>query len=250
MQTVTPKNIDEHRAQILESIKLIAKDEGKPPGMQKFQRITGIGKHSWYPNLWLRWGDALKDAGFSPQTLSQKIPASILAEHYVELIRKLGRIPLSGETRLESQNNENFPSHSVFSRIGNVGLLRLAKQHCQGKEDLKGVLDICDNALKNIPAERVDDSAVLTDVSAGCVYLMKLGKHYKIGRTKSLMRRDKELKVEMPVPPETVHSIETDDPSGVEAYWHRRFDAKRVNGEWFSLDSSDVRAFRRWKKIF
>ena len=89
----------------------------------------------------------------------------------------------------------------------------------------------------------------LNAVATGFVYMMKSGKYYKIGKTNSIDRRQYEIGLQLAEGLEPIHSIETDDPSGIEAYWHNRFKDKRMNGEWFNLDASDVRAFRLRKKF-
>ena len=83
----------------------------------------------------------------------------------------------------------------------------------------------------------------------GEVYLFKSGRYYKIGKTNDTVRRGNEIRIQLPEKTEMIHSIKTDDLSGVEAYWHRRFKSKRMNGEWFDLNSSDVKAFKRWQRI-
>jgi len=90
------------------------------------------------------------------------------------------------------------------------------------------------------------DEQTSTEI-VGFVYMMTHGRHYKIGKTNATGRREYELAIQLPEKLSTVHVIKTDDPDGIEGYWHKRFAAKRANGEWFSLDSADVMAFKRRK---
>jgi hypothetical protein len=98
-------------------------------------------------------------------------------------------------------------------------------------------------------------SAATTDTNlptaTGYVYLLKYGRgrDYKIGRTRNPLRREGQVALELPDELEPIHYIKTDDPRGIESYWHARFRTKRKRGEWFALTADDVRAFKRWKRI-
>jgi hypothetical protein len=75
--------------------------------------------------------------------------------------------------------------------------------------------------------------------------MLKAGRYYKVGRSNSVGRREYELGLQLPQRATLVHEIRTDDPPGIEEYWHRRFATRRANGEWFELLPEDIAAFRR-----
>lgn len=86
----------------------------------------------------------------------------------------------------------------------------------------------------------------------GYVYLIKHGsrREYKIGKTVNPLRREGEIALQLPEKLEPIHYIQTDDPSGIETYWHTRFCDKRKQGEWFALSPEDIRIFKKWKRIY
>jgi hypothetical protein len=238
-----------NKQQILEEMKRAFSNGDDAPGWQAFERETGLRKSDWYPHIRLRWGDALVEAGYAPNLFQARTSDEVLIEKYIGLVRELRRFPVEGEIRRKAKGDTAFPSHSAFNRFGGKQkLVATIAAYCGKTSGFEDILTLCveqENSLTRSPKEQQREARVAT----GFVYLMKSGPHYKIGHTKSIGRRTSELAIKIPVPPKAVHSIETDDPAGVEAYWHRRFADKRGEGEWFALSPDDVSAFKRWKRI-
>lgn len=173
-----------------------------------------------------------------------------LLESYARLAQRLARLPLQGELILERKKNPSFPSEKTFRRFrGKDNLLNAVTRFCQSNSGFDDVEALCEGKLNEYNREAASLPMAKSKITTGFVYLMKSGRHYKIGRTNSVGRREWELGIKIPIPPKTIHYVETDDPVGVEAYWHRRFDNKRGEGEWFDLSADDVLAFKRWKRI-
>src|SRR5262245_45298090 len=121
---------------------------------------------------------------------------------------------------------------------------RQTRCHCRTRGDFSDVLGMCEavsRAGPRSPAKRDEEPEM------GFVYLFKSGRHYKIGKSNAAGRREREVALQLPERTTTVHTIRTDDPAGIESYWHRRFEPKRLNGEWFDLSAADVKAFKRRK---
>lgn len=95
-------------------------------------------------------------------------------------------------------------------------------------------------------AEEERRAAQSVRTTAGYVYLLKEvnGIHHKIGRTINPKNRLKTFSVKLPYQVEYVHVIQTDDMYTLEYELHTRYASKRVDGEWFLLDETDIAEIR------
>ncbi len=235
------------REAIIREIQSLAKRDGKPPGRRRFEAVTGVAMHDWYGRYWARWGDALRDAGLEANDYQEAIPEDELLAIYLRVVIDLKHVPSDGELRLYGRQIDGFPGHSTFrNRLGHKQvllrkLLAYAREH-RVSADIEAEIDA---AIK--PTDSAAPEISTEPVITGYVYLLKSGRYYKVGKAVAPDRRRYEIGLQLPEKTEAVHSIETDDPSGIEVYWHHRFRDKRLNGEWFDLTRDDVRAFKRRK---
>lgn len=233
------------KAHILDEIRRTAEANGGAPlGRSRFQCETGIREADWYGKHWRTWGEAVTEAGYTPNELQPAFSEDYLLAKLIELIRELGRFPVAADVRMKARRDADFPSHNVFERLG--GKASRAKrllEYCSRVGEHDDVLALCAPLAEKAKHTDPDAQANLGDV--GFVYLMKCGRYYKIGHTNSIGRREYELSIQMPERAKVLHKIKTDDPPGIEEYWHKRFAEKRMNGEWFHLSPAEVSAFRR-----
>ncbi|NIV32750.1 MAG: hypothetical protein GWN58_25880 [Anaerolineae bacterium] len=78
----------------------------------------------------------------------------------------------------------------------------------------------------------------------GFVYLLQCAEYYKIGCSKKVDRRIKQLSTLPPFDLVHICSIQTDDMYQLEFELHQRFQHKRKRGEWFTLDAEDIEYIR------
>ena len=237
-----------NKEEILSRIQQITEENGgKTPGYKRFKNITGIGPYEW-GKYWANYGEAVKEAGFNPNKLWERVPDEVLMEELITLIRKIERYPTLGEMRVYQSKNVNFP-YTIIKKRKKPFVVNGLINYCENKPEYSDIIRIC----KPLEYDLTDNSDGISNDNSryGFVYLIKGHPgEYKIGSTDSVNRRIPELDATSSVRYQLIHEIETDDRYGIESYWHKRFKDKLMRREWFRLKPADVNAFKRWRKIF
>ena len=236
-----------NKDQILQEIKRTAEaNGGSPLGRLRFFRETGIKESDWKGKYWARWNDAVSEAGLEPNQKTSAYEEELLFEKFISLMRELSRFPVVAEIRMKVRKDPSFPNDKTFGRFGSKPeFAAKILDYCRTRSGYEDVIALCGAVTQ--PLHQKNEETNQSETVIGYVYLMKSGKFYKLGRSNAAGRREYELGIQLPEKLKTVHVIRTDDPAGIEAYWHQRFEMMRKNGEWFDLDAADVAAFKRRK---
>lgn len=234
---------------IVREIKRLALDNGGDPlGERAFYKQAGLTLIDLRRAGFANYGEARERAGFGRGSLQGAYSEDELFEPLARLAREKGRFPTKGEIDV-ARFATGTPSYSAYSRSTRRGPLRERfVGWCSSKPEFADVAELLQrHATPRARPLQAPSRKVVT----GFVYLLRYGstgRDFKIGCTDNVDRRESQIDMMSPTDVRRVHVIETDDPSGIERYWHERFASKRVkNKEIFRLTPEDVAAFKRRK---
>lgn len=233
---------------IIKEIQRLAAQLGRVPGQEIFSKETGIADHQWRGKYWSKWGEALADAGQVQNNWNEKLNSKAILDAMMEVCRHFKAFPTVAEYKLYRQSNSNIPHYeTIRTQFGTrAEVIAALIKHAAENQQFEDVVHILPRVASSSP-EAPRDSIRSTKMIEGFVYLIQSGDFFKIGRSDDLERRIKEIRVALPDKAVLIHTIRTDDPAGIEAYWHQRFKQQRANGEWFKLTSLDISAFKKRK---
>jgi Meiotically up-regulated gene 113 len=233
---------------IIDALRKTAEENGGVPlGKDRLKKETGIGEYDYF-KYWPNLSEAQREAGFTANVLNAAHSEEFVFDSVIALMRELNRFPTNADLIVKRNKDNDFPSPSAIQRRGSKKDFVSKISEYAMEKGYNDIVELCKVIVGSYKKEK-DTDDIDTGQALGEVYLFKSGRYYKIGKTNDTVRRGNELRIQLPEKMDLIHSIKTDDPSGIEAYWHRRFEAKRMNGEWFDLNSADIKAFKRWRRI-
>jgi hypothetical protein len=171
------------------------------------------------------------------------------------------------DMRREKRQNPQFPNDKVLSGAfgSRKGALGALLSFCETRAEYSDVVSILRNAklvvgFKSVSWndrewDRIESQDKEDTASQGFVYLIRTGRHYKLGFTTAPFHRFSTLIKQSPQGGEPIHHFATDDPRGIERYWQLRFESRKIkpenklSGEFYDLSSEDIAAFKRRKRF-
>jgi len=243
------------RDEILSEIhRFVAANHGDIPGERTFVAATRIKQSSWKGRYWARWTDAVREAGYDPNAMTQKIPDEDLLEKLASFIIKLGHFPVRDEINIQARTAPGFPVwQTIKKRYGGMPQTAAALLELSRKTGDASLASLCEARLKR-EALRPTSAANAQGkkaVNAGFVYLkyspsLRL---FKIGKANNPNKRGAGISLLLPEDLVPKHEIRTDYPYILEKYWENRFRAKKKQGEWYDLNSEDIEAFKKRREF-
>lgn len=208
-----------------------------------------IRPSAWKGRYWARWREAVREAGYDPNTLNQRIPDQDILSKLAGLVSTLGYFPIGDEINVHATSNPGFPVWTTIAkRYGGMpqtvqALLEFSRE--TGRPD---VAKLCQERLEK-QAEKIAQLSrrpAKSTATFGFVYLkyspsLRL---YKIGKADDPDKRGAGISLLLPEDLVAKHEIKTDCPFVLETYWKNRFRAKKKQGEWYDLAPEDIDTFK------
>jgi len=146
---------------------------GVPLGRRSFYGETGIKEADWLGKYWARWGDALTEAGLTPNTLQVPYGEEHLLEQLASFARELGRFPGRTDIQLKAHRDKGFPHPTTFQRLGPKRQVaaKLAK-FCESRTGYEDVREFCTPVARATPSDRDAGSEGAAEGAFGYVYLL------------------------------------------------------------------------------
>lgn len=240
------------KEQILQEIRRIADEcDGVAPGKERFAKETGVREHEWRGRYWAKWSDAVTEAGCTTNAMSSRLEEGPALAALASEVRRLGKMPTTSEMMLWRRAQPAAPTVTWYQRrFGSKDALVVRlRTYCEEVPEFQDIAALLPSSAASNAASDANEVRTAGEPPLGYVYLLRSGRYYKIGRSNSVGRRERELSIQLPQRVTRVHAIRTDDPVGIERYWHVRFADRRVrpDAEWFELSQEDLTAFKRRK---
>lgn len=97
---------DTDTTEILDAIRRCAEENGgRAVGKARFERLTGISEAQWAGRYWVRWSDAVAEAGSSAGAMTTALPDDVVLDALADLIAELGHYPVAAEFRMKQHRD-------------------------------------------------------------------------------------------------------------------------------------------------